>query len=343
MRKSILIAILCAFLVQVNAAAPRAQSPSEFFRGKTISMIIPIGPGGAYDVYGRLVAQYLAKYVPGNPSIVVQNMPGAGGVVASNYLYNVAPQDGTVLTIMTSSFATQQVLEDPTIKYDARKIPAIGRLLDTTSVNFFWYTSPIQSFDDLRTKSATMAASSLTEVPSTRIRAMNRYLGTHMKLISGYPSARDYVLAVQRGEADGGSSTFVGLSQLFRSDILAKRLNILVQFSLTRDSLMPDVPTVLELTDNPEARQVFEFLAGNDEIGRGLFTTPNVPADRLAILRHAFDQLITDPEFVAAAARQKLPLDTKTGNELQEIVQRAFEISPSALAKVVELSTPQSE
>jgi tripartite-type tricarboxylate transporter receptor subunit TctC len=343
MRRAISISILFAFLVQGHSTAPRAQSPGEFFRGKTILMIIPIGPGGAYDAYGRLVAQYLPKHVPGNPAILVQNMPGAGGVVASNYLYNVAPKDGTSLTIMTSSFATQQILEDPTIRYDARKFPAIGRLLDTTSVEFFWHTSPIRSLDDLRTKSATMAASSLTEVPSARTRALNRYLGTHLKLIPGYPSATDYVLAAERGEVDGGSSTFIGLSQLFRADIVAKRLNILVQFSRARDASMPDIPTVLELTDDPEARQVFEFLASNDEIGRGLFTTPNVPADRLAVLRHAFDQLITDPEFLAEAVRQKLPLNTKTGDELQEIVQHAFEISPAALAKVVELSKPESE
>jgi tripartite-type tricarboxylate transporter receptor subunit TctC len=320
-----------------------AQDGDEFFRGKTISLIIPIGPGGAYDAYGRMVSRYLAKYLPGDPAIVARNMPGAGGVIASNYLYNVAPQDGTTLEIITSSFASQQVIGDPQIKYDARQLIAIGRLLDTTSVQFFWHTSAIKTVDDLRTKPSTVALSSLTEISAVRTRAMNRYLGMRMKIIAGYLSARDYVLAVQRGETDGGSSTFIGLSQMFASDIQNGNLNIVVQFAAARDPAMPDVPTVLEQTKDPEARQVFSFLDSNDAVGRSLLTTPNVPADRVALLRKAFDTMLTDPDFVAEAGRLKLPLATKSGAELQSIVAGTFDIPPAALAKVLELSHPATE
>jgi tripartite-type tricarboxylate transporter receptor subunit TctC len=338
------VAIASALLLTIawSAAAP-AQNGEDFFRGKTISMIIPIGPGGAYDAYGRLVARYLGKYLPGNPVIVPRNMPGAGGVIASNYLYNVAPQDGTTLEIITSSFANQQAIGDPQIKYDARKLPAIGRLLDTTSVLFFWHTSAIANLDDLRTEPCTIALSTLTEVSAVRVRAMNKYLGMQMKLITGYPSARDYVLAVQRGETDGGTSTYIGLSQLFASDIKEKNLNILLQFAAERDRAMPDVPTVLELTQDRETRQMFRFLDSNDEIGRSLFTTPNVPADRLALLRTAFDKILVDAEFLAEAERLKLPLATKSGAELEKIVQGTFDIPPAALAKVLELSHPQTK
>jgi tripartite-type tricarboxylate transporter receptor subunit TctC len=320
-----------------------ALGADEFFRGKTISMIIPIGPGGAYDAYGRIVSRYLGKYLPGSPAIVARNMPGAGGVIASNYLYNVAPQDGTTLEIITSSFATQQVIGDPQIKYDARQMPAIGRLLDTTSVVFFWHTSAIASLNDLQTKPCTVAISTLTEVSAVRLRAMNRYLGMQMKLISGYLSARDYVLAVQRGETDGGTSTYIGLSQMFAADIQSKNLNILVQFAADRDPTMPDVPTVLELTQDPEARQVLAFLDSNDAVGRSLFTTPNVPPERVALLRRAFDKMLLDPEFRAEADRQKLPLVTKSGAEVQKIVDGTFDIPPAALAKVLELSHPATE
>jgi tripartite-type tricarboxylate transporter receptor subunit TctC len=342
MDRSRTVAIALLLTIASAHGAP-TQSGEEFYRGKTISMIIPIGPGGAYDAYARLVSRYLGKYLPGNPSIVARNMPGAGGVIASNYLYNVAPQDGTTLEIITSSFATQQVIGDPQIKYDARQLPAIGRLLDTTSVQFFWHTSPIKTLDDLRTEPCTVALSTLTEVSAVRTRAMNRYLGMQMKIVSGYLSARDYVLAVQRGETDGGSSTYIGLSQLFAADLRDKNLNILVQFAAARDPAMPDVPTVLELTQDQEAHQVFSFLDSNDEIGRSLFTTPNVPADRVASLRTAFDKMLLDPDFLAEAKRLYLPLATKSGEELQKIVAGTFDIPPAALAKVLELSQPKSE
>lgn len=192
-----------------------ATAQDDFYRSKTITIIIPIGPGGAYDAYARLVSRHFVKHLPGNPTMIARNMPGAGGVIASNYVYNSAPQDGTTLTIITSSFANEQVSGNPQIKYDAQRFLAIGRLLDTTSVLFFWHASPIKTLEDMLTKPATIAISSIHEVPAYRLRAMNRFIGTSLRPIPGYPAARDYVLASERGETDGGTSTFIGLSQLF--------------------------------------------------------------------------------------------------------------------------------
>ena len=166
---------------------------------------------------------------------------------------------------------------------------------------------------------------------------MNVLNGTSMKLIAGYPSARDYVLAVERGETDGGTSTFIGLSQLYASYIKDKKLNILVQFSTTRDPAMPDVPTIMEITKDPEARQIFQQLISNDEIGRALFTTPNVPADRLALLRTAFQEMVNDPDFKAEADRLQLPLSPKSGEDLQTLVSDMFKLSPETLAKLKDL------
>jgi tripartite-type tricarboxylate transporter receptor subunit TctC len=167
---------------------------------------------------------------------------------------------------------------------------------------------------------------------------MNRFIGTQFKPIPGYPSARDYVMAVERGETDGGSSTFIGLSQLFSTYLREKKLNILVQFALHRDHNMADVPTVLELTKDADATQVFRHLVSNDEIGRSLFTTPNVPPARLAQLRAAFQAMLQDAEFLAEAAQLKLPLAPMTGEEMQKIVADIFEISPEAMAKVREVT-----
>jgi tripartite-type tricarboxylate transporter receptor subunit TctC len=335
--RSVILLVL-ALLSQFAGPTSTAAQEETFYRGKTITIIIPIGPGGAYDAYARLVSRYLGKQLPGNPTIIARNMPGAGGVIASNYVYNSAPQDGTTLTIITSSFANEQLSANPQIKYDALKFAAIGRLLDTTSVLFFWHASPIKTLEDMLSKPATIAISSINEVPAYRLRAMNKFIGTSLKPIPGYPSARDYVLASERGETDGGTSTFIGLSQLFSAYLSEKKLFIPVQFSVSRDADMPDVPTIIELTKDAEAKQIFRQLVSNDEIGRSLFTTPNVPAARLALLRTAFLAMVADPEFRAEAAQLKLPLATKSGAEMQKIITEMFDISPEALEKVRELS-----
>jgi tripartite-type tricarboxylate transporter receptor subunit TctC len=322
------------------SAVAAANDDEDFYRGKTISLIIPIGPGGAYDTYARLVARYLGRELPGNPVIVPRNMPGAGGTIASNHVFNLAPQDGTTLTMITSSFAMEQLFDNPQIRYDARKFLAIGRLLDTTSVIFFWHTSPIKTVDDLRKRPSTVGISGVYEIPAARMRAMNRFLGMQMRLIPGYPSARDYVMAVEREETDGGTSTYIGLSQLFAAYLRERKLNIVVQFAEARDASMPDVPTVIELTDDAEVRQIFSYLVSNDTIGRSLFTTPNVPPTRLALLRTAFRKMLADPEFKAEAERLNLPLVPKAGEEMQKIVLDTFDVSAATLAKIREVMKP---
>jgi tripartite-type tricarboxylate transporter receptor subunit TctC len=337
-RQTVLLAALAALLQAILLPSWAAAQDDSFYRGKTVTIIIPIGPGGAYDAYARLIARHLGRHLSGSPTIIARNMPGAGGVIASNYLYNSAPQDGTTLAIITSSFANEQLSENPQIKYGAQKFLAIGRLLNTTSVLFFWHASPIKTLEDMLTKPATIAISSIHEVPAYRLRAMNKFIGTSLKPIPGYPAARDYVLASERGETDGGTSTFIGLSQLFSTYLKEKKLNILVQFAIGRDPDMPDVPTVIELVKDSEAKQIFRQLVSNDEIGRALFTTPNVPASRLGMLRAAFQAMLADPEFVAEARQLKLPLAPKSGEEMQKLVADMFAISPEALAKIRELS-----
>ena len=312
----------------------------DFYRGKTITIVIPIGPGGAYDAYARILSRHLGKHLPGNPTIIARNMPGGGGVIASNYLYNVAPQDGTTLAIIISSFATDQLFENPQIKYDAQQFFAVGRLVDTTSVLFYWHASPIKTLRDLYERSSTVGITAVNDVPAYRLRAMNRLLGTKIRLVPGYPSARDFVLASERGETDGGTSTYVGLSQMFSSYLADKKLNVLVQFSARRDRFMPDIPAVLELTRDPQAIDVFKLLVATDEIGRSLFTTPGVPPARLALLRSAFQAMLADPDFRAEAEQLKLPLASRSGEEMQRIVADTLKTAPAALATLKEVIKP---
>jgi tripartite-type tricarboxylate transporter receptor subunit TctC len=313
--------VLGSTLLLLAMLVPAAAQERDFYRGKTITIIVPIGPGGAYDAYARLLSRHLGRHLPGNPTIIARNMPGGGGVIASNYLYNVAPQDGTTLAIIISSFATDQLFENPQIKYDAREFLAIGRLLDATSVLFFWHASPIKALRDLRARPASVGITAVNDVP-------------------GYPSARDFVLASERGETDGGTSTYIGLAQIFSSYLAEKKLNILVQFAARRDRLMPDTPTVMELTRDPQAIEIFRLLIATDEIGRSLFTTPRVPSERIALLRSAFQMMLADPEFRAEAEQLKLPLAPKAGDELQQTVADTFKITPSTMAVIKEVIRP---
>jgi tripartite-type tricarboxylate transporter receptor subunit TctC len=339
-RRSELSYVLGCALLLLVMLVPAAAQERDFYRGKTITIIIPIGPGGAYDAYARLLSRHLGRHLPGNPSIIARNMPGGGGVIASNYLYNVAPQDGTTLAIIISSFATDQLLGNPQIKYDAREFLAIGRLLDATSVLFFWHASPIKSLNDLKSHSASVGITAVNDVPAYRLHTMNRLLDTKLKLVPGYPSARDFVLASERGETDGGTSTYIGLAQIFGSYLAEKKLNILVQFAARRDRLMPDIPTIMELTRDPQAIQIFRLLIATDEIGRSLFTTPRVPAERVALLRSAFQTMLADPEFRAEAEQLKLPLATRAGEELQQTVADTFTVTPATMAIIKEVIKP---
>lgn len=320
--------------------SPASAQDRDFYRGKTITIIIPIGPGGAYDAYARILSRHLGKHLPGNPTIIARNMPGGGGMIASNHLYNVAPQDGTTLAIIISSFAADQLFDNPQIKYDARQLLAIGRLVDTTSVLFFWHSSPIKTLRDLYDRPGTVGITAANDVPAYRLRAMNRLLGAQIKLVPGYPSARDFVLASERGETDGGTSTYVGLLQMFSAYLRDRKLNILVQFSTRRDRFMPDIPTVIELTSDPRTIEVFKLLVATDEIGRSLFTTPNVPPARLSMLRSAFQAMLGDPEFRAEAEQLKLPLAARTGEDMQQVVADTFEAAPATLATLREIIKP---
>jgi len=331
MRAILTVLLAC---LQLVPAFLKARADDDYFRGKTITIVIPIGPGGAYDAYARLISRHLGRHLPGEPTVIARNMPGAGGVIASNYLYNTAPQDGTTLSIITSTFANEELFGNPQIRYQARRLLAIGRLVDTTSVLFFWHASPIKTLQDLLTKPTTVAISSVQEISAYRLRAMNSFIGTSIKLIPGYPSARDYVLAIERGETDGGTSTFIGLSQLYANELKEKKIEILVQFAINRDPVMADVPTILEVNTNPGAAQIFRQLVSNDEIGRSLFTTPNVPPERLNLLRSAFGAMIADPKFRMDAEALRLPLAAKSGEEMQRVVGDMFDIPPEALANL---------
>jgi tripartite-type tricarboxylate transporter receptor subunit TctC len=264
-------------------------------------------------------------------------MPGGGGVVASNYVYNVAPQDGTTLIVITSTFAVEQLLNSPQIKYDARNFRGIGRMTDTTSTVTFWRDADVKSAADLFTKPSIVAVAAVNEIWSVRLLLMNQLLGARMKLVAGYPSGADKVLALERREADGFWMPYITLAELYPSYLKEQKLRIILQSATTRNRDIPDVPTMLELTGDREIQQVFRYLVSNGELGRSLFTTPGVPPTRVGLLRSAFQAMLRDSEFQADAKKIGLPLGSASGEEVDKIVLDTFSVSPSALQRVKDL------
>jgi tripartite-type tricarboxylate transporter receptor subunit TctC len=337
-----LASLIIVYTTVIYAVLPPPDAradDSDFYSGKAISIIIPQGPGGAYDLFGRLVSRHLAKFIAGNPTIVVRNMPGANGLVATNHSYNVAQQDGTTLIIIQSTFAFDQLLNVPQIKYDARRFNAIGRLTDTTSVIASWHTSAIKSATDLLTKPAIVGSSSLSDIFALRYKTMNHLLGAHIKLLSGYQSARDYVLASQRGEVDGFWIPFITLKQSYPSELRSKQFSISVQSAMARDGELLDVPTMQDLSDNAEVKLIFRYLTSNDEIGRSLFTTPGVPPTRVAALRSAFQKMLDDASFKDEADKSKLPLSPRTADEIQRVVLGTFEAPQEVVTKIRDIAS----
>lgn len=327
------------FFASSAGMAVAADTDAGFYKGKTLSMVIPIGPGGAYDVFGRTAAKYMGRHIPGNPTITPRNMPGGGGMIASNWLYNVAPQDGTTLNIIWSAFVIDQLRGALNVKYDARKLTAIGRFTDTTSTLFVWHKSPVNDVKDFFGRGVILAGSSRTGTTELRYLALNRFLGTKFKVINGYKSARDYVLASERGEVDGGTSTYAGLLQNFPAYVQEGKLKILLQFSGDRAANMPNVPTMVELAKDPKMETLFRYMVSNNDVGRSLYSTPNVPPERVRLLRNAFMGLMNDEEFKASLAKQKLTLNPLSGDELEKRVLQTFNISKDALAEVNNLAT----
>ena len=296
LRRSLLSLTVGALLALTLTAPLRAADEDDFYRGKTITIIIPIGPGGAYDAYARLVSRHLGKQLAGNPVRSSRNLPGGGGVIASNHLYNVAPQDGTTLTIITSSFANEQLFGNPQIRYDARNSSPSAAC--STPPRSCSSGIPRRSRRSMTCYQAGHHGGLIGERDSgLPAPAMNRYLGTQFKPIPGYPSARDFVMAAERGETDGGIDLYRPVAALLR---LSPREEAQHPGAVRRHSATPTCRTCRPCSNSPsdpEATQIFQHLVTNDEIGRSLFTTPNVPAARLAAA----------PRLPGDARRRRLP------------------------------------
>ena len=326
------------FLVAMVGAAtawPMAawsDTPAEFFRGKTVTLGVGSGPGGGYDAYSRTLSRYYGKFIPGNPSIVIQYVPGAGGMVVANNTYSVAAKDGTFMAMIPSSVLLDGVLGSAAAKFDVGKFTPIGNMNEEADTCSVWHTTGINTAQDLLTKEAIIGTAGPASNSHTFPLVMNAVIGTKFKLIPGYGGGSTLrIVAMERGELQGACGIFVStvLSQ-FGSQVKEGKLKVVLQMALERHPAFADVPNAVEFAKSDEDRQMLLLFFGQLALGRALFAPPEVPAERASALSEAFAATMKDAEFQAEA--QKLNLETRWfGPDRMRQVTAQMAATPSSI------------
>jgi tripartite-type tricarboxylate transporter receptor subunit TctC len=327
-----LVLALAAF--PVLAAGAFAQTPEQFYKGKTIDFEIGFPTGGSNDAYGRLVANHLARHVPGSPYVVPRNVPGAGSFLAVNRIANTLPHDGTVIGLGAPTLALDEKLGSPGVRFKTAELNWIGRVDSLINIVMMWKTSPVKSIADAQRMQSTLSGTGAGSTVSIYPTVLNNVIGTKFKLVMGYKGSNEAMLALERGEVEGHSTAWSAVKVAKPDWIRDKTVNIIVQFGLKRHPELPDVPTAVELARNDDERQVLSTILNASEVGTSFFTTPGVPADRIAALRRAFDETMKDPEFLAEAEKIRLGVNPLSGDEVQKLVGQVSNISPALLQKV---------
>ena len=304
-----------------------------------MKFIIRAGVGGTYDLYARLLGRYMVRYIPGNPTILPVNMSGGGGIKAAMYVADVAPKDGTILTIVSQGRAADQGLGlNPSFQADLRNFNWIGNLSSAGQVVVAWHTAPVNTLAQAMRREMVLGTTGAGSVAVQLAAVLNNVVGTKFKLVVGYPDGNDVNLAMERGEVEGRSSSpwpsFIAATPQYVRDRLIMPL---VQAGLQKEPDLPDVPLLRELATTADQQQIFDFMTQAGAIGRPVATTPGVPADRLAALRKAFDETLRDPDFVADAARERLEIRAMSGTELAALIKSVIE-TPAATREKVKLA-----
>lgn len=313
-----LVAPAAIVLVQTSLSA---QTPGDVFSGKTIAIVVGYDAGGGYDQYARLFANHASSHVPGRPALVVRNMPGAGSLRAANFLFNVAPKDGTTIGTFGQNLPMHQATGGANVEYDSPRFNWLGNFSSEINVVTVWHTTGINSIQDVMTRELTVGATAPNSTSFLFPTIMNNVLGTKFKIIVGYPGGQSIPLAMERGEVGGrGSESWSALSSLRKDWLKEGKVKVLVQIGLQRHPGLPDVPLMSDLAKTEEDRKVLELLSSSTAIGRPLVAPPGVSGPVVAVLRQGFDRAVRDPAFVAEAERAGLELEPASGEELQKIV-----------------------
>jgi tripartite-type tricarboxylate transporter receptor subunit TctC len=330
-----LLPLLVAACVSAASAA-RADAVADFYKGKTVTLIVSGSPGGGYDTLARLAARVLGRHIPGNPAVVVKNMPGAGGLVATNYMFSKAPRDGTEIASPQNNVPFEPLYGTKNADYDATKFNWLGSPAPEVSILTVWHAVPVNTWQDARTRELVMGSSGANSTPSFYGRIFMETLGVKLKIIPGFPGQNDALLAMERGEIDGYPSAFYNSLMATRpSWIPEKKVKLLVQIGAEREPAIRDVPFAADLAKDADDRLLIEQAAAPLAVGRPYVMPPDVPAERVEAMRAAFMATMRDPEFQAEQARMQLGADQpKSGAQIQDIVVRAYRSPPQVLDRI---------
>jgi tripartite-type tricarboxylate transporter receptor subunit TctC len=318
-----------------SIASVSADPVADFYESKTITMVVPFAPGGISAQFAQVVAERMGQYVPGKPNIVLEVMPGAAGVIAQNYAYNSAPRDGSVIIIPNDAIGLAQYLDPEGVEYKTLEFQWIGVAAQSTNVLMVRKDTGVESVEDLKTTEVHIGSSGPGSGTDMFPRLTNAILGTKMNVIPGYPGgASEVLVAIESGELDGsanGNTTWEA-----RPDLVAI-LNPLIAYGSGRAPNFPDVPNLVELVDNPADKQVIRFLSSANPLARSLAALPDTPADRVAALRRAFDQMMEDPDFIADMKTLKQTLQPMTGEEAQAMIVEALDVPEEVIERARQL------
>jgi tripartite-type tricarboxylate transporter receptor subunit TctC len=341
-------ATLLVLALAVPASTAVAQSAEDFFRNRReVDLITSSAAGGGYDSFSRLIAHHMSKYLPGNPTIVVQNLLGGGGIRAANTIYNVAPKDGSVFGLIDRGMPTAPLLyaDRSQAKFDAVRFGWIGSVMKETGMGVLSGRSPVKNIEEAKTHPVFFGATGPETDPAMYARLVNELVGTQIHVINGYKGQPEEFQAVEKGELDGlFMSGWSGPGRAYVRDLVAKgQMRLLVQMAPGRGAQEPDTPAILDLVSAPIDRQIVELVLGRIALGRPVVAPPDIPPERLALLRKAFQQAVDDPALRADAAQQRLAIDPIYGEEAQQIIDRLYAAPPEVverMRRIVQIKEP---
>jgi tripartite-type tricarboxylate transporter receptor subunit TctC len=328
-----ILGLLCFLLALTGAAAAQGTSGEPFYKGKQIRIVISTGVAGGYAEYARALAEHMGRHIPGHPTFVVQSMPGAGGLTATNYLYSSAPQDGTTIGIVHSTVPLAPLWGSKGARFETLKIHWLGAFDRAEGVCITWHTSPVKTWADLLNLPSTVGSAGAGSQMDAYPAMLNGLFGTKMKVIGGYKSGTDIFLAMERGEVDGRCGGQLVAIRATRPHWLTKKLiNVPITIAEKRSTAFPDTPAITEFVKSEETRRVMDLVLVAQSMDRPVLAPPGVPAERVKELRDAFAVTMKDKEFLAEVERRNLQLDPMRGEDMMVALQRAY----AAPADVVE-------
>jgi len=321
-----------ATLCGANAAS--AQSADPFYRGKTVSMYVGFAPGGSYDLYARLLTKFMVNHIPGNPAMVPHNMPGGGSRAVAGYVYNVAPKDGTVLATIDQSLPLQQAMGEK-LNFDAARFAWIGNMAAGTNVLTTWHTSGVTTIEDAKSKEVPLGATGSGS--SQQPKMMNLLLGTKFKIVLGYAGGSEINLALERGEVAARTNTWASTKATSSQWLRDGKMHVIAQIGLMKAADLPDVPLLMDLAANEDDRTMLKLLSAPATIGRPFVSTPGLTADRIKILRAAFDATVRDPALLAESERSRLDVTPMSGADLERIIGEVMSAPPALAGRLAEM------